>query len=60
MEALRASLLAPAATIPSVEIEAHMLDDERLCDLAGETMPSTPIATRATILAPPGLWPRRG
>ena len=39
------------ATIPSVEIEAHMLDDERLCDLAGETMPSIPIATRVTILA---------
>jgi transcription antitermination factor NusG len=39
------------ARLPVGEIERHMLDDERLCDLQRETMPPIPIGARVTILA---------
>jgi hypothetical protein len=39
------------ARLPVGSIEAHMLDDERLCDLTRETMPTMRKGVRVTILA---------
>lgn len=38
------------ARVPTGEIERHMLDDERLCDLERETMPAFKVGDRVTIL----------
>jgi transcription antitermination factor NusG len=38
------------ARVPVGEIERHLLDDERLCDLQRETMPPLPAGNRVTIL----------
>lgn len=38
------------ARVPPGVIESHMLDDDRLCDLARETLPPFPVGTRVTIL----------
>lgn len=38
------------ARLPPGAIEAHMLDDERLCDLTRETLPEIPKGVRVTIL----------
>jgi transcription antitermination factor NusG len=39
------------ARLPAGEIERHMLDDERLCNLKRQTLPSLAPATRVNILA---------